>query len=180
MESQELNNMTKPRWYRRLKILNEGKEHFLGYLGALGPQILFGTIAAVVYHGIDFSRDTDGDNYLKAFVFFCLLLIIVLAMIANTMRLYEKCFRDEWDIWRVQLGLALDEKGVQGRFSRNIARLKAAFTERRVEIFEFLLALFLVNLTVAVVPAMATRTASDMLKLNPQEHIACTQSSAKK
>lgn len=149
MDSPELNNAKKENWSKWLRILNEGRNDFLGFIGALSGQILLGTFAAVVYHSIDFNRfDLGIDNVIITASFFVLLLIIVLGIAANTMRLYEGCgFHMDQKTWPIRL--------------------------------EMCLVLFVAALiNIVIVPVMSVQAASNIVRVHLHEPAACPQANA--
>ena len=148
MDSPELNNTRKEDWSKSWRILNEGRNDFLGYIGALSGQILLGTIAALLYQRRALWLYSLSDDSFSATVFFVVfLLVVVLGMIANGMRLYQGCgFHKDLKTWPV--------------------RVECCFM------------LLFVALTIAMVLVMSFSAASGILKANLHEPVVCAQANA--
>ncbi len=148
---------------RRLHILNRGREPFLNYLRNLTPQVVLLYAALMLSTKMDFNR-VDLSNWEITSAFFLLIGAFMAAAWINASNLLRS-YSGRFERWRRRVGTLLDKKQITNKCHRNAVKIGEGLKRFHLEFTEFFLVVFLMQIALAIVMALAMQQANSTLRL---------------
>src|SRR6185369_3225662 len=147
---------------QRLRILNDGREYYLQFLGSFAPQILL--LTTIWLASTRFYFIFDITNLSPTLLFILLIVSFVVAVYSSWSRFHERCFSD-LKKWILSQDKLFTRRNLKGR-DRLFAMLKAVWHERFVEMAEYIVVLYFLPIALAIVLGQSLNSAATIWRAN--------------